>query len=270
MSDVAVPELQPTGPIVHEVLIVLKLQTRHQGHFALATVHDLLVLHPFLEVRKIGRLLLFVLPRRIKDQSILVHSPQGSPDAADEHTAPLILLLFPHHLEGLLLFQLLLEDPGHFFEGILAVGFGVVLGFGSPNSAGVLGEVLLKLLDLVFFLFVVVGVDAEPDKFCPLDVVQHGTEFFDGDSFLLLLVGEFVLDGVAIVGQVRDVLDEVFSPEVFVVVVVLDLLVVVVPFLPPLRPQLIQTHPRLSVSLNAISEEFLDALLRFDLAVPKP
>jgi hypothetical protein len=58
--NVAVSELYPTNPVVHEVLIVFEVERRHQGDFTSALLDDLLFLPTFIELLHIGSFLLFV------------------------------------------------------------------------------------------------------------------------------------------------------------------------------------------------------------------
>lgn len=72
MINVAVSELYPANPVVHEVLIVLEVERRHQGYFTITVLDDLLLLPTFMKLFQISCLLLFI--SWIKQNTVLPES----------------------------------------------------------------------------------------------------------------------------------------------------------------------------------------------------
>jgi hypothetical protein len=255
------------------VLVVFILQRGDQGHLAPAAVDDLLVLESSLELRHEGCLLLLVGSSGIEQQAVLGEGSQQSAGTAYLWSGITGLVVISSasdlhlHLLRLHLLYFLEQDPGHLFEGVLPVGLLVVFGFGPPDGARVLAQVLLKLLDFVLLLLVVVGVDAFSDQLGTLQVVQHRAHLLDRHSLLLPFLGQPVLQRVLAAGVVGDVLDEVLPPEELVVMVVPHPLVVGCCLFTPTHSRFLQVQAGVPVHFGSVSEEFLDAAFSFGLRV---
>lgn len=154
-----------------------------------------------------------------------------------------ILIVFLEILSGLdfclLKRNLFLEHSWHFFKSIVAVGLPIVFRTWPLDSSRILTQIFLELLNFIFLLLIVIGIDSLSDNSGPFEVVGDGLKLLYTDSFLLLLFFNAVPESVFEILWIGNVLNEIFASEILVVMIVVYFSFVLVLFLSLLQQLLV-------------------------------